>query len=105
MKSSKKIYKFTTKVWKWQTTKFVSRTQGDSSWHFITLPKEMYTEIRAKHGKGMISIRTTIGHTTWDNSLFPHTFSSSYILAVRKSVRQKEGIMEGDTIRASFKIL
>ena len=94
-KKVKKIKKYilTLKVWKWP---------GDGAWHFVTLPKNLYTEIRGIHGKGMVPIRTTVYKTTWDNSLFPHTQSQSYILAIRKSVRNAEGIFEGDEIPVSF---
>lgn len=90
-----KIYKLNKKVWKWP---------GDSPWHFVTLPKEMYEEIRKKCGKGMIPIRTTIGKTTWDNSLFPHSMDGTYILAVKKMVRQKECIFEGDEVKVKFEL-
>ena len=102
LKKSKK-YKFKLKVWKWPTyAKASAGKPDDSYWHFVTLPKELYTEIRDIHGKGMVPITTTIGKTTWDNSLFPHTLSQSYILAVKKMIRQNEGIFEGDIITLSF---
>lgn len=91
----KKEYKFRAKVWKWP---------GDGPWHFVTLDKKMSAQIREAYGKGMIRIETTIGKTTWGNVLFPHKISASYILAVKKLVRQNEAIFEGDEIKIYFKI-
>ena len=98
-----KKYKLKLKVWKWPASaKAMAGKPGDGPWHFVTLPKNLYTEIRAIVGKGMVPIRTTVYKTTWDNSLFPHTISGTYILAIRKSVRNAEGIFEGDEIPVSF---
>lgn len=91
-----KEYKFKAKVWKWP---------GDGPWHFVTLDKKMSEEIRNKHGKGMIKIRTTVGKTTWDNALFPHKLSQGYILAIKKVVRKNENIFEGDEIKIKFKVI
>ena len=91
-----KIYKFKAELWRWP---------GDGGWHFVTLPKKLFTEIRATHGKGMIKVQTTIGKTSWNNSLFPHTKEGTYLISVKKIVREKEGLFVGDTIRVSFKIL
>jgi hypothetical protein len=88
-----KVYKIKAKVWKWP---------GDGPWHFVTLGKELSKEIKEKYGKGMIRIKTTIGKTTWENVLFPHKLSQSYILAVKKLIRHAEGILEGDEIKTSF---
>ncbi len=93
---TQKLFKFKTKVWKWP---------GDGPWHFVTLDKKMSAEIREKYGKGMIRIKTTIGKTTWENVLFPHKLSEGYILAVKKAVRNAEGIYAGDTVRINFQIV
>ena len=92
----KKEYKFKAKVRKWP---------GDGPWHFVNIDKKMSEEIREACGKGMIRIRTTIGQTTWDNVLFPHKISNSYILAVKKIVRQNESIFEGDEIKIKFRVI
>lgn len=89
-------YKIKAKVWKWP---------GDGPWHFVNIDKKMSAEIRELYGKGMVPIRTTIGKTSWDNVLFPHEISASYILAVKKLVRANEGIFEGDNINIRFKIM
>lgn len=98
-----KVYTFKAELWRWQTSKFTSKATG--AWHFVTLPKKLFTEIRATHGKGMIKVQTTIGKTSWNNSLFPHTKEGTYLISVKKMVREKEGIFEGDMLKVRFKIV
>jgi hypothetical protein len=82
----------------------VGRWQGDSSWHFVTLPLEAADEIRdqaagAPRGFGSVRVRATIGATIWSTSVFPDKHSGSFILPLKKDVRESEGIDEGDRIR------
>ena len=92
----KKNFKIKAKVWRWP---------GDGGWHFVTLEKELSKKIRDVYTKGFVRVVATVGKTSWDTSLFPHKLSQSYLLSVKKSVRQKENIFEGDSIKLAFKIV
>jgi|GEM_PF-1690998 len=86
---------FTGKLFRWS---------GDmSSWYFVYLPKDLSTKLRAlprakKRGFNSIKVRAKIGTTEWDTSLFP-TKEGPYLIAVKKSVRLKEGIDDGDSVK------
>lgn len=96
MKTSKKTtYRMRARVWRWP---------GENGWHFITLPREMSAQIREHYGKGMIPIHATVKKATWDTSLFPHKESHGYLLSIKKAVREKEGVYEGDMIVVSFEV-
>jgi hypothetical protein len=77
---------------------------GESaSWHFITLPKALGTtfkETYAKHrrGFGSLPVTVTIGTSTWNTSIFPDSYSGSYLLPLKAAVRKKEALLIGDTI-------
>jgi hypothetical protein len=90
----KKKYKFKAKVWIWP---------GDAGWHFVNLPKEMSVKIRSVYTKGFVPIIANIGKTKWETSLFPHKLSG-YLLSVKKDIRKKEGIYEGEEITVIFEI-
>lgn len=88
------MYSFRTPVWKWQ---------GDSGWHFATLPFEVTDEIEARtahvrRGFGSVRVQATIGSTTWETSVFPDTKSESYVLPVKAPVRKAERIATGDEV-------
>lgn len=95
MSINHQTYRFRARVWRWP---------GDAGWHFITLPREMSAQIREQCGTGMIPIHATVKKTTWDTSLFPHKESYGYLLSIKKAVRGKEGVYEGDMIGISFEV-
>ena len=94
MKKEKK-YSITEKVWIYQ---------GDMAWHFISLDKGLSTSIR-KNYSGMVKVKVVIGITSWNTSLFWSKHEQSYIIPIKKKVRFDEGILSGDTIKATFCIL
>lgn len=86
--------------------------QGKGAWHFVTLPKDKSEEIKFfsenLHGKrrgwGAVRVLVTIGHTTWQTSIFPHSKADAYILPIKSDVRKKEKIAPDDTIKVTLEI-
>jgi hypothetical protein len=76
------------------------------SWRFVRVPPTMADDIRAlpvePRGFGSIRVEVRIGETTWHTSLFPDKASGSYVLAVKKDVREREGINDGDTVTVAI---
>jgi hypothetical protein len=73
---------------------------GDpGSWHFLTLPAELSEDIALeagpREGFGSIRVEVSIGSTTWRTSVFPDAAKGSYVLPVKKQVRQSEGLRAG----------
>jgi hypothetical protein len=85
-----KSLSITVKIWKWP---------GDMGWHFITIPREYYENIRGEYPKGMVHVTATTGNISWNTALFPHTKSKSFILPIKKSIRIKEDLFEGEEIK------
>lgn len=83
-------------IWRWPS---------NGGWHFVTLDKKTWSEIRTRYPKGMIKIEAKIGKHTWLTSLLPHKESKSYLIAIKSSVRKSENIFEGDTLKISFRII
>ena len=83
------------KVWLWSADK--------AAWHFITIPKDLSSEIKGfnegpRKGFGSVPVKVTIGSTTWKTSIFPEK-KGTYVLPLRAVVRKKEKIAEGDTVQ------
>ena len=81
------------KVWRWP---------GDAGWHFVNVDKKISEQSRKVYTKGFVRIVAKLGKTSWETALFPHKLSQSYLLSVKKSVRLKEDILEGDVVKISF---
>jgi hypothetical protein len=72
------------------------------SWRFLRLPLEVADEVRDTAGEpagfGSVRVHVRIGATGWATSVFPEKVSGTYLLPVKKSVRDREGIDDGDTV-------
>lgn len=81
---------------------------GDLGWHFVYLPKILAKKIKEKkksHGAGFIKIEAKIGKTSWQTALFPYKREETYLLAIKKAIRGKEGIFVGDEINVKLKFI
>lgn len=82
---------------------------GDAAWHFVTVPESISDEIAARmegftRGFGSVRVRMRIGATEWATSVFPDSKSGSYVLPIKKAVRQAEGLAAGSTARVHLEL-
>ena len=94
-----KKFSFGANVWVWP---------GVGGLHFVNLPKDLSKEVKAsgKHyGAGFMKVKVTVGKSTWVTALFPQKVSESYLLSIKKSIRKKEEIVEGDKVRFVFTLV
>lgn len=85
------------------------RYQGDTAWHFVTLPKDTSEQMRAlsqglRNAFGSLRVIVTIGKSTWRTSVFPDTKVGAFLLPIKAEVRKKEKISHGDTVSVSIEI-
>ena len=71
------------------------------------MPNELADEIQARtagirRGFGSLRVHVTIGESNWATSLFRESKSGSYILPLKKEIRSKEKITEGDLVSVCF---
>lgn len=95
----KKYYKINATVWVYP---------GLGGWYFITLDKTLSQTIKKtarSYGAGFVKIKATIGVTSWQTALFPHKQSGAYLISIKKHVRKKEEIYEGDTAQITFELV
>jgi hypothetical protein len=72
-----------------------------SSWRFTRVPGELADDIRMvaeTRGFGSITVAATVGDTTWSTSLFPERATDSYVLPVKKQVRDAQALDDGDLV-------
>lgn len=86
--------KFKSKVWQYP---------GMSGWYFVNLPKVESGKIKenkkiSKRGWGSVKVKASIGKTSWESSIFPDKKSGTYLLPLKKEVRNKEGIQDADFV-------
>lgn len=80
-------FQFTSDLW---------RYQGEAPWHFVTLPHQVADDLDAieaeRAGFGSIPVEVTVGSSTWKTSLFPDTKTGSFVLPIKKEIREREGL-------------
>jgi hypothetical protein len=86
------LFKISEKVWLYP---------GKAGWYFVTIKKEDADEIKKewmwpRRGWGAIPVNVTVGKTKWKTSIFPEK-NGSYLLPLKKQVREEEGLDIGDT--------
>ena len=90
---------FTAEVWLWKS---------DAAWHFVTLPQSVADEIedRVAHraGFGSVPVTVELGTSRWNTSIFPSKEAQSFILPIKKSVRQAEAVGVGDRCSITIRV-
>lgn len=87
------VHRFSAPLW---------RYPGEGGWTFVTLPTDLADEIAdtvgARPGFGAVPVEVRIGDTRWTTSIFPDKKAASYLLPVKRAVRDAEGLRVGDTV-------
>lgn len=83
--------------------------QGDGAWHFIQLPLDLGEELGRIAGGmrgrwGSLKVEATVGHTTWNTSIFPDD-EGSFVLPVKAEVRKAEEVGEGDLVEVILELV
>lgn len=82
---------------------------GEGSWHFVTLPEDVADEVRElapmRGGFGSVRVTVTVGEVRWATSLFPDSKSTSFVLPVKKQVREANDLMAGDTVHVRLSVV
>lgn len=83
---------------------------GDpGSWHFVTLPADVAADVALeagpRHGFGSVRVQVCLGATTWRTSLFPDAATGSFVLPVKRQVRESEGLDAGSACEVRLEVL
>ena len=82
---------------------------GTNTWVFVTLPTELSDEIAdlvpKRLGFGSVRVAVQIGETEWATSLFPDSKLGSYVLPVKRSVRDQEWLSIGDIAEVHVRLI
>jgi hypothetical protein len=81
--------------------------RGPAPFYWLALPDDVCDYVHAEaaeasYGWGAIPVSVRIGGTEWETSLLPR--DGGYVLPVKKDVRARERIAEGDTVAAVMSV-
>ena len=82
---------------------------GEASWVFITLPSEHADQIADlvpwRRGFGSVKVRVEIGEIEWTTSLFPSKEAGSYVLPIKRAVRERAQLTIGDVADVTIRLV
>ena len=83
--------------------------EANPSFTFVALPPDDADAVddatSLVGGFGSVKVNVQIGKTAWSTSLFPSKEMGTYVLPLKKAVRQAEGIEVGDTASITIEIV
>jgi hypothetical protein len=94
---------FDAELWVWDARRA-------DSWTFVSLPAEASEEIRglsggSRRGFGSLRVRVTVRGSTWTTSIFPGSGGGSYVLPIKRAVRNAEAFDVGDTATVTVELI
>ena len=94
---------FDAELWLWDARR-------NDAWVFVTLPSSDSEEIRdlaggLRRGFGSVRVRARIGGSEWATSIFPSSADGTYVLPLRKKVRDAEQLFDGGPVKVRLEVL
>jgi len=87
------VFEFRAKLHEWSANPVMA---------LVTLPVDLAEDIRdmglSRRGFGSVRVRVRTGGSEWRTSLFPDKESGSYVLPVKRAVRDAERLDIGDAV-------
>jgi hypothetical protein len=82
---------------------------GEAGWHFLTLPVEVADEIREesaafRKGFGSVKVTAETGGQSFQTSIFPDAQSGSYLLPVKRYVRDAAHLVAGNEVQVRLTV-
>lgn len=97
------MIEFESDVFRWDAR------DDSSSWFFTAVPPELSEDIREiprpPRGFGSVRVRARVGATEWTTSIFPDSKSGSYVLPLKKAVRDAENLVDGGPVTVRLHVL
>ena len=95
------IIEFDGEIFRWDA-------RDDASWFFTAVPPELSEEIREVprpcRGFGSVRVRARIGGSEWSTSIFPDSRSGTYVLPLKKKIRDAESLVDGGPVTVRLEV-
>ena len=94
---------FEAELWIWDARRV-------DSWTFLSLPAEASEDIRdmtagSRRGFGSSRVRVTLGASTWTTSIFPDSARGTYVLPIKRAIRNAERLDVGDIATVTVELI
>ena len=80
-----------------------------ASWVFVALPADVADAVEdatsMTGGFGSVKVHVQLGGSSWSTSLFPSKELETYVLPMKKAVREAEGVEVGETAELTIELV
>ncbi len=95
---------------KYQFTAELQRWPGDVAYFVCYLPVEIADEITAvtegmRGGFGSVRVQVNLGASSWKTSIFKESRNGTYLMLVKKQVREAERVAAGDLLDLEIELV
>ncbi|MEV8268024.1 DUF1905 domain-containing protein [Microbacterium sp. NPDC076911] len=88
---------------------FLWDARADVAMHLTAVPPELSDDIREiprpYRGFGSVRVIARVGCSEWKTSVFPDKKTGTYVLPLKKSVRDAENLMDGGPVLVRLEVL
>jgi len=93
--------RFEAELWEWESR---------AAWFFVSLPFELSDRIEARmrgyeRGFGSLRVQARVGATVWRTSIFPDGGRRTYVLPIKRQVREREGLLPGRRVAVEIELV
>lgn len=96
-------YIFEADLWRWE-----AKSEETGGWVFVTMPLDQADDLRMQAGPprgfGSVRVEARIGGTSWRTSVFPSKETGSFVLPVKKKVRDAEDLEAGRSCTVRLRV-
>lgn len=91
-------HSFTAELWRWDAR---------DAWFFVSLPVDVADDLEEQAGErrgfGSIRVEVAVGASRWRTSVFPDSKQGTFVLPIKRAVRDREGLADGDRVRVRLR--
>ena len=96
-------YEFSAKAYQY------SSSEEMCGWTFVSLPKELSTEIRdnfkcLEEGWGRLKITAKLGGSEWQTAIWFDTKQETYLLPLKAKIRKQEKVALGEDLKILIRV-
>lgn len=93
-------FEFTAELYEWSAR---------DNWFFVALPFAVSDAITAlpltPGGFGSVKVEVTVGHVTWQTSVFPDDGRGTFVLPIKKEVRARNSLTAGSPVDVTLEVV
>jgi hypothetical protein len=96
-------FTFDAELWLWDARR-------TDTWTFVSLPADLADDVLDRAGPvsrgfGSLRVEVAVGGTVWRTSIFPDSRARTYVLPVKRAIREAESLAPGDRVSVTVRLL